>query len=82
MGQERYAILNEMAGMSLGVLPEITFEGNANEYDEVNHYFSRFVGNERYGAYVNDEWVFDSKYSFMSAVQERMIENAQRYINE
>ena len=82
MGQDNYAILNEMAGMSLGVLPEITFEGDLNEYDEVNNYFSRFVGVELYGEYIDDEWVFDAQYSFMNAVQARMIENASRYIDE
>lgn len=82
MGQERFAILNEMADMSLGVLPEITFEQSVNEYDEVNNYYSRFVGNERYGEYINDEWVFNAEFAFMHAVQERMIENAQRYIDE
>ncbi|GEA08137.1 hypothetical protein KUL42_28980 [Alteromonas sp. KUL42] len=82
MGQEYYAILNEMAGMSLGVLPEITFERELNEYDEVNNYFSRFVGVELYGEYIDDEWVFDAQYSFMNAIQARMIENASRYIDE
>ena len=82
VGQERYAILNEMASMSLGVLPEITFEGNVNEYDEENNYFSRFVGVDLYGEYIDDEWVFDAQYSFMNAIQPRMIENASRYIDE
>ena len=82
MGQEYYAILNEMAGMSLGVLPEITFERELNEYDEVNNYFSRFVGVDLYGEYIDGEWVFDAQYSFMNAIQARMIENASRYIDE
>lgn len=79
-GRTRYAIINEMAALSNETLPVVGFESTVNEYDTENNYFSRFVGNTAYGEYVDGEWVFDSEYAFLEAVNAQMIQNALKNI--
>tara|TARA_E500000081_G_C6129974_1_gene353045 strand:+ start:765 stop:2657 length:1893 start_codon:yes stop_codon:yes gene_type:complete len=79
-GRLRYTVVNEMAALSNETLPTVGFESTVNEYDTENNYFSRFVGNASYGEYVDGEWVFDSEYTFLDAVNAQMIQNALRNI--
>ncbi|BDX07294.1 FG-GAP-like repeat-containing protein [Planctobacterium marinum] len=82
LGQLRYAIVNEMADMSEGLLPTITFETELTEYDPQNNYFSRFVGKTGYGEMVDDVWMFDGQFEFMNAILKSMNENAEARIAE
>ena len=80
VGQSRYQIINDMALLSEGRLPDVRFEPDIQEYDTENHFYSRFVGNTAYGQWVEQRWVFDAPYAFMEAIQLRKNDNAQRLI--
>ena len=65
---ETFKYVNELAALSDGVLPILPFEPTLNEYDTINHKYSRFAGNVTYGDYVNGTWVFKNEYKFMNAI--------------
>ncbi len=66
--QDSIVHINELAELSNGLLPLLSFEEELQEYDVINNHFSRFAGNETYGEYVNGVWVFKAEYNFMKAI--------------
>ena len=65
---ETYQIVNDMADLTDGLLPQITFENTLNEYDTTNNYFSRFTGNSAYGEVVDGKFVFKAEFAFLEAI--------------
>jgi hypothetical protein len=63
-----YQIVNDMADLTNGFLPQISFENTLNEYDTVNNYFSRFTGNSAYGEVFDGKFVFKEEFEFLEAV--------------
>lgn len=72
-GAKNIELINEMASKSSDMLPQLTYETTVNNYDNV--YYSKFVGNSKYGEYKNSVWVFKPEYSFLNATKLRMQDN-------
>ncbi len=72
-GAKNIDLINEMAGKSNDMLPVLTYETTVNVYDNV--YYSKFVGNTKYGQYTNSVWQFKPEYSFLNATKLRVQNN-------
>lgn len=75
-GKDNINYVNELATLSQGLLPALTFEDSINEYDDEFFKYSRFAGNSTYGDYVEGNWVFKPEYKFMQAVIEKSFSQA------
>ena len=74
--KESFVYVNELASLSQGLLPSLSYEDTLNEYDTELNKYSRFAGNTVYGDYVEGRWVFKPEYKFMQAVIEKSFSQA------
>lgn len=79
VGKLNIDLINEMASMSKGKLPLLTYENIVNQYEGV--YYSKFVGNSTYGSSDTGSWVFKPEYSFLNATKLRVQDNYKARVN-
>ncbi len=73
-GSKNIQLINEMASKSSDTLPELTYENKVQVYEDV--YYSKFVGNTKYGQYEGSTWKFKPEYSFLNATKLRVQDKA------
>jgi len=81
-GRGNLAVVNELATMSSGLLPNLTFESSIDKYNDTDGYYSHFTNNPTYGSLNGDGvWIFNPTYRFLQAIIEKSTSQVeQKYV--
>lgn len=71
-----YDYVKSLSTLPSNTLPEFEFEESLYLYDTENNLYSRFAGNEKYGEFIDGEFVFSEEYEFLKAIVEKSAKQA------
>lgn len=71
--------INSMATQSNGFFPSLKFENTFKEVTSLQ--YSKFFGNDAYGANTNGKWEYSTAYKFLTAIDEKVNENTANRLN-
>ncbi|WKD23198.1 hypothetical protein NDQ71_16495 [Pseudoalteromonas sp. KG3] len=71
-----YDYVNSLSTLPSNTLPKFEFEDSLYLYDTENNLYSRFNGNQKYGEFIDGEFVFSEEYEFLKAIVEKSAKQA------
>lgn len=71
-----YDYVDSLSTLPSNTLPKFEFEDSLYLYDTENNLYSRFNGNQKYGEFIDGEFVFSEEYEFLKAIVEKSAKQA------